>query len=171
MSNKNTHTWADEYCTVCGIERNYILHEYGNKKWHTTEYYKGAHKLNFLPPCSGQFVAKKTSKPLKRTAIKKKPRKTTGERAINLEIWAERPHICFVTKEPLGNEPLPVYFMHVLGKKAYPAFRLKKENIVLGTAEIHNQYDSGTTINDPIFKPLLALKQFLKEEYYKTVVK
>lgn len=164
-NNKNTHTWEEEHCTVCGIERCVVVHEYGTKKWRTTEYYKGAHKLNFLPLCSGIIRATKQTT-LKRTAIKKKPRKVTGERALNLEIWAERPHVCFVTGEPLGNEPLPEYFMHVLGKGAYPAFRLKKFNIVLGKPEIHAQYDAGTIINDKRFKPLLELKQKLKEQYY-----
>ncbi|HXP52128.1 MAG TPA: hypothetical protein VN922_19385 [Bacteroidia bacterium] len=134
---------------------------FNGKSISVISYYQGTKRFNFTPKCGDEKKEKK------HTPIKQKPKKATGERVMHLEIWAERPHVCFVTETPLGKEPLPIYFMHVLGKGAYPNFRLEKKNIVLGLPEIHEQYDAGTTINDPRFKPLLELKQKLKEEYYK----
>jgi hypothetical protein len=50
-----------------------------------------------------------------------------------LEIWSERPHVCFECDGPLGDEPLLQYFHHVLekGSPRYAHLRHEKMNIVL----------------------------------------
>jgi len=90
---------------------------------------------------------------LKRTPIRKvsKTNKTLGERKLAnkldkeffLEIWNSRPHVCFETGEYLGNEPLTVYFHHVLEKAIYPEYRYCDWNIVLVTWEVHSKCHSN----------------------------
>lgn len=81
------------------------------------------------------------------------------------EIWAEREHKCEVTGEEL-NEFNVAYFSHVLTKGAYPAFRHKKENIVLMTPDIHFEWEF-TDRKNPKLAWVKDLAQALKEEYYK----
>ena len=89
---------------------------------------------------------------LKRTPIRKVSKKKTkslGEKRLQteqdwlfyLEIWNERPHVCFETDQPLGDEPLTVFFHHVLekGLRRYAKYRHCKWNIVLITWQVHDQ--------------------------------
>jgi hypothetical protein len=164
MSNKATHTWVDNRCTVCGVvitKKSYKMLQKGKyKHFKQTVYKMGSFVSPILPKCKQQTT-------IKRVPLKQKPKKVTGERALNLEIWEERPHVDYVTGFDLPDEPKPIYFIHVLGKGAYPAFRLYKKNIVLGSADTHYQYDFQTTEDDPRFDKLNALKEELKEEYNK----
>lgn len=171
MSNKSSHIWEGNKCVNCGITyRIKDVPVFGGRTITVISYYKDNRRFNYTPKC-GELKKQINSKPIARKPIKQKPRKVTGEREINLEIWNERPHVCFITNEPLGNHPDPSFFMHVLSKGAYPGFRLYKKNIVLATKDVHNQYDSGTIKNDERFSSLLKLKEELKEEYYKKASK
>ncbi len=76
-----------------------------------------------------------------RQRSKQKVRKTTGERALNLEIWCERPHICHNCKINLGNIPKPFMFMHLRSKGACPELRLVKSNIEIACLKCHHAYD------------------------------
>jgi len=102
--------------------------------------------------------AKKPKKPLKRTAIKKK-RTVTGERAVNLKIWAERPHYCEHCNVYLGEEPLAYYFSHEVRKSKDNSKRLDPANIFLHCLVCHRAKDQGTKEqyekrNDLYVKPL-----------------
>lgn len=113
---------------------------------------------------------KKPYKGLKRTALKKKFNKPTGEKDLFLEIWNERPHVSEINGDPLGETPHVYFFMHVVGKKAYPNFRLKKKNIKLATFDQHYYYDNGGPCPDPNPKDwdkIHELADELKIEYYK----
>ena len=101
-------------------------------------------------------------------------RKNTGEKEIFLEIWDERPHFCQVTFEPLP-EARPIFFLHVLPKaqNKYPKFKLKKENIILGSETTHYNWDHNrkAILNDPDYAWLFELEESLKEQYKKIVTK
>lgn len=74
-------------------------------------------------------------------------------------IWRERAHKCFITKDPLGIEPLTYYFHHILEKRAYEKYALCKWNIILLSWDVHNSYE---TKNDT--QPFLVE---LRERYLK----
>lgn len=71
----------------------------------------------------------------------KKPPKITNERAVHLEIWAERKHFCDQCGIKLGNTPLPIYFSHIKPKSTHPKLRLEKSNFQLHCAECHDAYE------------------------------
>lgn len=59
--------------------------------------------------------------------------------AFYAQIWEDRPRICFETGDPLGNEPLTIYFHHVLAKSGrFARFRHKEWNIVLLAWQQHS---------------------------------
>lgn len=91
---------------------------------------------------------KRLGKQIKRTPIKKKFRKPTGERELFIEIWNERPHYCSNPKcrKWLGEEPLVNFFSHRKAKSTHPELRLEKTNIDLLCRECHHQEDFGTKI-------------------------
>lgn len=67
--------------------------------------------------------------------------KTTGEKSVFEEIWAEREHICHNCKAYLGDEMRTHFFMHMRAKGAHPSLRLNKENIELGCPDCHTAHD------------------------------
>lgn len=105
---------------------------------------------------------------LKRQAIQRK-RKVTGELEMFKEIASERPYVCFVTGTPILK--LSVWnCAHVLSKGSFPAFRLKKENIVLVQQWVHDIYDRGDRTKLEKYEGyhnLIALAEELKTQYYK----
>jgi len=108
-------------------------------------------------------------KKLNAGGIKKKFPKTTGERELFLKIWAKRPHVSEINGEPLGDEPNTYNFMHVLGKKAFPDFRLKEENILLASFDQHYYYDNGGNPHPDDaegWKKVDELSERLKIEYH-----
>ena len=58
-----------------------------------------------------------------------------------LQIWSKRSHHSEVSGKWLGNEPLTVFFHHILSKEKYPQASLDEENIVLLTLEEHEQVE------------------------------
>jgi len=54
-------------------------------------------------------------------------------------IWQRRKHICYQCKKYLGEEPLTIYFHHLLGKKRWPIYRHVGKNIVLLCFHCHGQ--------------------------------
>lgn len=119
-------------------------------------------------PQPKSVTIKKTPKPLKRVAIKYKP-KNSGQVSVFEEIAEERDWICFVTKEPL-RELTATQFMHVLPKalNKYPKYKTYKRNIVLAKDEIHDLWDKAPRSkikNDPRFKELFLLEAELIKSY------
>lgn len=93
-------------------------------------------------------------------------RKKTGEMEVFKEIWDERPHVSEVSGEPIQ---FSVWcFSHVLGKQAYPSFRLRKDNIVLETKDEHIKWETQKHLlkDDPKWKFKFDKEQQLKQEYY-----
>jgi len=102
-------------------------------------------------------------------------RKSTGEMQVFVNIWNKRPHISFVTGEPITFFD-PSNFAHVLPKRkgAYPEFMLNEENIVLldhskGEHGAWDNNDIGLNKSDlqflPEWKVMFELEAELKAEY------
>ena len=73
------------------------------------------------------------------TPQQKAMKKETGELQMFKEIWEERPHVSELSGKPLlpiGHFQWHWQFLHVLPKGSYPHYKLKKENIVLGTVNV-----------------------------------
>lgn len=81
---------------------------------------------------------------VKKQGIKNKPRKSTGEREMFEEIWAERPHYCENCGSYLGEEPKVFFFAHEKGKGAHPELRLVKANVKLWCYTCHHLHDFGS---------------------------
>ena len=103
------------------------------------------------------------------------PKKTAKNREFKRKqfelfetIWAERPHVCSISGDPLGDQLNPWFFAHILGKGAYsnPLMSLNPENIALMTPDMHFKYDHQGVEGDSRFDWLLEKKQELKEWYY-----
>lgn len=112
---------------------------------------------------------KKFSQPKLKTGLKQKMPKPTGELKLFRDIFVARNGKCQITGLPI--EFHPISFMHILGKGAYPKFRLKKENIYMVIPDIHLGYDNGSKefllSVYPKAKIIYELKEELKTEYYK----
>ena len=58
-----------------------------------------------------------------------------------LKIWEKRPHVSEVSGNPLGKEPLTVFFHHILPKNKYPEAMYDEENIILLTLDEHTNVE------------------------------
>jgi len=76
---------------------------------------------------------------LKRSPMKRK-RVATGEMALFKELWEKRNHKCFVTGQPLEFSHMICF--HILGKGAFPAYRLNPSNIIFVNAQYHMDWHS-----------------------------
>ncbi|KKK49900.1 hypothetical protein LCGC14_3130390, partial [marine sediment metagenome] len=107
--------------------------------------------------------------PLKRTRIKYK-RKTTGEGVFLETIWDTRPHVSWLSGKPLGDEYNVMCMFHVLGKGAYPGYRLYDKNIILTTPQEHHNWHNMTKVKllekDPRWQDVFDLYEELQQEYY-----
>lgn len=86
------------------------------------------------------------------------------------EIWKEREH---KSQVHINGEEQDIFFdpwcfAHVLGKGPYPAFKLKKENIVLMTPAQHDLFDNRTHLAKKMsdFDWIFKLREKLIREYY-----
>lgn len=75
--------------------------------------------------------------PMKRVEFKKK-RKSTGEMKLFKELWESRPHRCFVTGVELEFSHHICF--HILGKGAFPKYRLNPDNIIFVNAQYHTDW-------------------------------
>ncbi len=80
---------------------------------------------------------------LKRTPIKKKPRKVTGELLVFKMIFSEREHVSEVSGIKIEAFDVRI-FSHILPKSTYPKYRLLKENIIIITPEEHQEWEFGS---------------------------
>lgn len=101
----------------------------------------------------------KPAKAIPKVSAKRAANHGTGEYDLMVEIAAERPHMCFVTRRAV-NVWIPVWgrkpgdikgsqidvrlFAHVISKGARPDLRLLPENIVILSPEMHRIYDKGS---------------------------
>ena len=56
-------------------------------------------------------------------------------------IWCKRPHFSEASGDFLGNEPLTVFFHHILSKEKYPQAAFDEENIIFLTLQEHDQVE------------------------------
>lgn len=114
--------------------------------------------------CSPKCLAKHKNR-LKRNKVPK----STGEGGLFMEIWIERPHVSFLSGEPLGNVMRPIFMSHLLPKGSYPKYRLEKKNIILMTAQEHTDWHSQARTDlvkkDPRWQKIFDMYDKLKEEY------
>ena len=59
------------------------------------------------------------------------------------DIWNKRKHYCESCGLWLGNEPLSIFFDHLLEKSIYKEFALLEENIYLCCGECHTKKTNG----------------------------
>ena len=87
----------------------------------------------------------KPRKPLPKTRMivkSKAPiRNNTEMKDFFLQVWSKRPHYSEVSGKWLGNEPLSVFFHHILPKEKYPQAAFDEDNIILLTLEEHDQVE------------------------------
>jgi len=115
--------------------------------------------------------------PLKRSSVKQKPRKVTGEGAVFEQIWDTRLHLCEVCEEPITRKDGGVgMFSHVLSKGAATHMRLKEEFILLmgddlnGNCDCHPVWEARTEEmrSDPKWKPVFLLLDAAKKMAHET---
>lgn len=101
----------------------------------------------------------KSSTPLKRSPLKPKRPRNTGEAEVFKQIAQERPHVCFVTGQPIRQLTVSC-FAHVLSKaqNKYPRFKLYKKNIRLVLPEVHHLIDHGSSDQRQRYKEKMATK-------------
>lgn len=73
--------------------------------------------------------------------LEEKHRNISERNELFLQIWTNRPHKSEVSGDYLGNEPLSVFFHHVLSKEKYPQAAFDEENIILLTLQEHDQVE------------------------------
>jgi len=78
-----------------------------------------------------------------------------------LEIWMKRPHFSIISGAYLGDEPLSLFFHHVLPKNKYPEAQYDEENIVLLTSDEHVNIESDMYKDGKINKK----RELLKTKY------
>lgn len=77
------------------------------------------------------------------------------------EIWEERPHVSEASGKrlfPMGHPLWHWQFCHILGKNVAPAYKHRKENIMLMLPEEHE--------NQERIVPFMQRKEKLKAKYF-----
>lgn len=121
----------------------------------------------FNPQPKKGMPPKKAKKAIKRTQIKKKFKKPTGEVNVFFEMIDEHGdeqlncRCCNKTIYNLG----PINFSHVVPKSIAPGLRLDKRNIWICCALCHTEWEFGDRNQDK-FKEKNEQAEKLKQEYY-----
>jgi hypothetical protein len=96
-----------------------------------------------------------------------------GQAAVFNEIWHTEKRVSFICGTPLGNEAHSIFFFHVLPKGKYPAYRTKKENIILTTAQQHRDWHSKSwqqlLAQDARWQKVFDKYNELKKKYFKEI--
>jgi hypothetical protein len=114
----------------------------------------------------------------KRLNDRKEPKKSSGQLDLFYEIWAERERVCFVSGQKLTESPTKdkgrwvSCFSHLLPKGTFPKFMLRKDNIVLLSPKMHEDWHTkgkSELLDGPHgekWKELFELKAKLSLEYH-----
>lgn len=78
---------------------------------------------------------------------------------VFLRIWKKRKHRSEISGEYLGNEPLTVFFHHILEKDKYGDAKFDEENIILVTWPEHDKAEIDSEFYPEINKRREQLKQ------------
>lgn len=81
------------------------------------------------------------------------------QKELFLDIWNKRKHVSEVSGEYLGEEPLSIFFHHILEKRNYPELILVPENIILLTFAEHQKVESDKNFYEEINKRREKLKE------------
>ena len=97
--------------------------------------------------CEGEYCFKhKPRKPLpvgnKLVKMYQKAREVDQMRDMFIWIWKKtKKHVSEISGRKLGDEPLSVFFHHILPKEKYPEAVYDEENIILLTLEEHDNVE------------------------------
>lgn len=91
----------------------------------------------------------------------KSNRQSTWQKEVFLEIWDERPHICFICGKYIP-EPLTYVFAHWLSKWVHPEYKFDKRVIFLVCSiDCHNDLDTLFAHQSPWYILSLNDPQYL----------
>ena len=99
--------------------------------------------------------------------MKKRAASSPGWWDVALEIWGERLHVCEVYGTPLGDEPKPIFFSHLLPRGSYRKYKRDKRNIVLKSERAHeewHQYGPRYLYNFPEWQRVCVTYYLLRDE-------
>ena len=128
-------------------------------------------KIKAFGELKQKYELKRT--PLKRTALKKKFPKKTGELPVFNMIWETRQHNCEVCEQPIKRVDGGVgMFSHICSKGSMPELRLDEENILLmgdglyGNCFCHSAWEFRTADmrNIGMWRPIFLLQDALKRK-------
>lgn len=88
----------------------------------------------------GKPIQKRTSKQLSKEIEKKIQTHEMFE--FFVDLWRKKKHYSEISGEYLGQEPLSVFFHHILPKNKYPEACFDEENIIILTLLEHEQVES-----------------------------
>ena len=92
-----------------------------------------------------------------------------GQKELFLKLWRERPHVCFVTGDYLGEEAKADFFFHVLPKGGYPKYKVFDLNLVFTRSDYHHDWHSlgrsQLLEKDPRWQKVFDLYEALKMAY------
>jgi len=123
-----------------------------------------------------KYCYNKTSKGIKKT--KKKVKKAYGfasEKELFLYLWERSDKKCMISGKTLKHfEGTPKFwhmFAHILGKGAYPSYRLNPDNVWIVHPDVHDLYDNRGSDkqkkSEYDLSPMYKAKERLKKQYYK----
>lgn len=115
--------------------------------------------------CKEYREPKKAPKILQKFSIRKKK---LSELEFFKSEWDKRGGRCFLTGEKIPFHPASCF--HVLGKGAFPKYRLKPENLIFMKIELHNDWhalgQNKCLEKDARWKMIIDLYEKLKIEYF-----
>jgi hypothetical protein len=78
-----------------------------------------------------------------------------------LQVWNKKQHYSEVSGKFLGNEPLTIFFHHILPKEKFPEGIYDEDNIILLTFEEHSNVESDIYK----YEEVNERRKFLKLKY------
>jgi hypothetical protein len=76
-----------------------------------------------------------------------------------MKIWKKKLHYSEISMDYLGDDPLSIFFHHILPKNKYPEAAFDEENIILLTLNEHDQVESDVYRFEEINKRREQLKK------------
>ena len=99
--------------------------------------------------CEGEYCfIHKPRKPLAQSKLNRSAFSAGNQEEISemreffLLLWKKFSHYSMVSGKYLGNEPLSIFFHHILSKEKYPEARLDEQNIILLTLDEHSDVEN-----------------------------
>lgn len=81
-----------------------------------------------------------------------------------ISLWNKKKHFSEISGKWLGNEPLSIFFHHILPKRNYPEAEFDEENIILLTLEEHEQVE----LDMYRYEEINIIRNILKLKYERT---